>query len=152
LFEVYRERLEAAASPGERRSFVLAIGSFRDPVVVEQVLGYILNGSLGPNDVRTLLRDLSDWTDNNAMLLAWAMQHDAELRDVVSEGSMGNLPGQLMMCSTENLEMIREFYSAPERFVPGIEDELNEEVAEKTECANFRQREIESVSAYLGAH
>jgi len=152
LFEAYRERFEAAASPGERRSFVIAIGSFRDPVVVEQVLGYILNGSLGANDARTLLRDLSDWTDNNAMLLAWAMQHDAELRGVVSEGSMANLPGQLMMCSTENLEMIREFYSAPERDVSGIEDELAEEVAEKTECANFRQREIDSVRAYLGAN
>ncbi len=151
LFEVYRERFEAANSPGERRSFVRAIGSFRDPVAVEQVLDYILNGALGPNDVRTVLGRLLAWPDNNEMLLAWAMQHDTELRDIVSEGAMVNLPGQLMLCSTENLEMIREFYSAPERFVAGIEDELNEEVAEKIECANFRQREIDSVSAYLDA-
>jgi len=151
LFEVYRERFEAANSPGERRSFVRAIGSFRDPVAVEQVLDYILNGALGPNDVRTVLGRLLAWPDNNEMLLAWAMQHDTELRDIVSEGAMVNLPGQLMLCSTENLEMIREFYSAPERFVAGIEDELNEEVAEKIECANFRQREIDSVRAYLGA-
>ncbi len=152
LFEIYRERFEAASSPGERRSYVLAIGSFRDPVAVAQVLDYVLSGSLQPNDVRTVLARMFDWTDNNAMLLKWAMQHDAELRDILSEGAMVNVPGQLMMCSTENLEMIREFYSAPERVVPGIEDELNEEVAEKTECANFRQREMDSVRAYLGGN
>jgi len=151
LLEIYRERLEMATSPGERRSFVRAIGSFRDPVAVEQVLDYIIDGMLRPNEIRTVFARLSNWPDNNAMVLAWAMQHDAELRDIVSEGAMVNLPGQLMMCSTENLEAIRKFYSAPERIVAGIEDELKAEVAEKIECANFRQREIDSVSAYLGA-
>jgi alanyl aminopeptidase len=151
LFNAYRDRLEivAASSPGERRNYVRAIGSFRDPAVVEKVLAYVLSGELQPVDIGTIIGRLVAWEDNTQILLDWAMQNDAALRELVPEGTMVNLPGQLMRCSTEHAETIREFYSAEERFVAGIDLELKEEVAENVECAAFRQREIESVRTYL---
>lgn len=150
-FNRYRDRLEVVAesSPGERRNYVSAIGSFRDPAAVELVLDYVLSGELQPVDIRTIVARLVSWEDNNEMLLNWAMQNDAALRELVPSGAMVNLPGQLMRCSTENAEVLRDFYSAPERFVAGIESELDEEIAENVECAAFRQRELESISNYL---
>ena len=150
-FRRYRDRLEVVAesSPGERRNYVRALGSFRDPAVVEQVLDYVLSGELQPVDIGTILAQLVSWEDNNKMLLHWAMQNDAALRELLPDGSMVNLPGQLMRCSVEHAEVLREFYSAPERFVAGIDGELDEEILENKECVAFRQRELESVRRFL---
>jgi hypothetical protein len=86
------------------------------------------------------------------MLLEWAMQHDADLRDLLSDGQMVSMPGRLMLCSTDNLDVIAEFYGAPERFVGGIEGELEEKIAENTACAAFRQREQASVREFLSTN
>jgi hypothetical protein len=59
------------------------------------------------------------------------------------------MPGRLMTCSTDTLVAISDFYSASERFVAGIDGELEDEVAEKTACAAFRQREQASVREFL---
>ena len=95
------------------------------------------------------LARLVAWEDINEMLLNWAMANDAALRELVPEGTMVNLPGQLMRCSTEHAETLREFYGAEERFVAGIDLELKEEIVENVECAAFRERELDSVSNYL---
>jgi hypothetical protein len=150
LFASYRERIVASKSPAERRSFVRALGTFRELEVVSEVLDYVLEGEeLRAGEVVTVLAGLFAAEKHNAMLLDWAMQHDAELRASLSDGQMVAMPGRLMLCSTDTLDVIVDFYAAPERFVGGIEGELEEEVAEKTACAAFRQREQPSVRDYL---
>jgi hypothetical protein len=131
---------------------VQAIGSFRDPAVVAKVLDYVLSGPLQPNDIATILFRLSGWSDNNALLLDWLMQHDAELRARLPDGAMSGIPDALTVCSPDNLPTIIDFYGAPERAVPGIEDELKDSEAEVMECWNLRQREIAAVSRYLEAN
>jgi alanyl aminopeptidase len=153
LFASYRERIAESNSPAERRSFVRALGSFREPSVVREVLDYALEGeALRAGEVSTVLAGLFAAEINNAMLLEWAMQHDADLRDLLSDGQMVSMPGRLMLCSTDNLDVIAEFYAAPERFVGGIEGELEEKVAESTACAAFRQREQASVREFLSTN
>ncbi len=150
LFASYRERIAESNSPSERRSFVMALGSFREPEVVSEVLDYVLDGEeLRAGEIATVLGRLFAAEENNAMLLDWAMQHDADLRAVLADGQMLGVPDRLMTCSTENLDVIADFYGAPERFVGGIEAMLEEEVAEKTACAAFRQREQASVREFL---
>ena len=150
LFARYRERIAESNSPAERRSFVRALGSFREPNVVREVLDYALEGEvLRAGEVSTVLAGLFAAEKNNAMLLEWAMQHDADLRDLLSDGQMVSMPGRLMLCSTDNLEVIAEFYGAPERFVGGIAGELEEKIAENTACGAFRQREQASVREFL---
>ena len=152
LFEQIRERLEGAETPGDRRRFVNIIGSFRDPEVVAEVLNYLLTGQLQPNDVTTIASRLAAWPDNNEQLLDWLMNHDSVLREMVPAGTMARIPDMLAVCSPDTLPTILEFYGAPERAVPGIEDELKDVEAEVMECWNFRQREIESVGDYLESH
>jgi alanyl aminopeptidase len=150
LLSIYRERVAESKSPAERRSYVRAIGSFRQPGVVNEVLDYVLTGDeLRAGEIANVLARLLGEQENNALLLDWAMQHDADLRELLSDGQMVGMPGRLMLCSTETLDVIAEFYGAPERFVSGIEGELEDEVAEKTACAAFRQREQASVSEFL---
>jgi aminopeptidase N len=153
LFEIYRDRVAKAGSPAERRSLVRGLGTFRRPEVVSEVLDYVLVGEeLRAGEIAAVLAGLFAAEANNAMLLDWAMQHDAELRSMLSDGQMVGMPGRLMTCSTDKLEFIADFYAAPERFVGGIESEIEEKVGEKTACAAFRQREQASVREYLSAH
>ena len=150
LFAIYSERIAASKSPAERRSFVVALGSFREPEVVSEVLDYVLDSeALRAGEIATVLGRLFAAEENNAMLLQWAMQHDADLRASLSDGQMVGVPGLLMTCSVDTLDVIVDFYAAPERFVGGIEGELEDEVAEKTACAAFRQREQASVREFL---
>ena len=149
FFERLRERFEAETSPGVRRTYVQAIGSFRDPAVVEQVLDYLMEGPFRPNDLGTALFRLTGWTDNNAMLLDWLMENDAELRDRLPPGSMAAVPGAMTTCSPDNLPTIKEFYGVPERSVPGVEQRLKDAEINVHECWEFRQRELASVSGYL---
>jgi len=149
LFDTLRERFEAETTPGPRRAYIHAIGSFRDPEIVAQVLDYVLEGPLRANDIGTAFSRLAGWTDNNAMLLEWLMEHDAELRERLPAGTMVRVPDAMTVCSPENLPTIKEFYGAPERAVPGIENELRDSEAEVMECWELRQRELASVSGYL---
>jgi hypothetical protein len=150
-FEAYRERFEPLleTSPGDRRNFVRAIGSFRDPEVVQQVLDYALSGKLQPVDISTVLARLAGWEDNLPLLLDWAMENDARLRERLPGGSMADAPAMLCGCSTDNLETIAGFYGAKERFVAGIDGEIEAALANARECATLRQRELDSVRSFL---
>ena len=152
-FRQYRQRFEPvlATSPGDRRNYVRAIGSFRDPEVVQQVLDYVLSGKLQAVDISTVLARLSGWEDNLPLLLDWSIENDAVLRKLLPENSMANAPAMLAGCSTANLDTIAAFYGAEERFVAGIAGEITDAAAKATECAALRQREQESVRNYLGA-
>ena len=150
-FKAYRERFEPLlqTSPNDRRNYVRAIGSFRDPAVVQQVLDYVLSGKLQPVDISTVLQRLSGWEDNLPMLLDWAMQNDARLRELLPGGSMADAPAMLSGCSTDNLDTIAGFYGAEERFVAGIDGEIKEARGTASECAALRQRELQSVRVFL---
>jgi hypothetical protein len=152
LLATYRERIAGESSPAVRRSLVRGLAAFEDPEVVKELLDYVLHGEvLRAGEISVVLAGLFAVDENNVMLVDWAMQHDDELRALLSDGELVNIPGQLMLCSAENIKAISDFYLAPERFVSGIEGEITEEAAEKRSCAAFRAREIESVREFLKA-
>lgn len=149
LFERYVPLLEASSTPGERRRYLAAIGSFRDPELVEAVLAYVLANPLRPNDVSSLVRRLAAWEDNHGLLLEWFMANDEHLRGRLPEGSMLGIPDMFSVCSWEHWDTIKAFYGAEERQVPGIEGELADAEAEITECVELRRREQGAVARYL---
>ena len=108
-----------------------------------------MEGPFCPNDMSTVFARLAGWPDNNTMLLEWLMQHDAELRKRLPAGAMAGIPDLMTICAPDNLSTIKEFYGAPERATPGIEDDLKDSEAEVMECWELRQRELASVSRYL---
>jgi hypothetical protein len=97
-----------------------------------------------------VLYRLSGWADNHDQLLTWLMEHDAQLRERLPPSMMVRIPDAITVCSPDNLETIKSFYGAPERSVSGIDNELADSEAEVMECWEFRQRELASVTRYLG--
>ncbi len=149
LYKQALQKFEAAATPGERRRYLAMLGSFRDPAVVVQFLDYLLSDAMQANEIATAAQRLAGSTDNQAMLLEWLMKNDAALRERLPAELMARIPDILSVCSPDTLPSILEFYGAPERAVPGIEDELKDVEAEVMECWGIQQREINSVRAYL---
>ncbi len=99
LFERYVPLLEASSTPGERRRYLAAIGSFREPEVVESVLAYVLESCLKPNDVSSVVSRLADWEDNHGLLLEWLTANAENLRGRLPEGSMLGIPDMMSVCS-----------------------------------------------------
>ena len=151
LFDALRERFEREPSPNIRQGYLQALGSFRDPAIVAQMLDYLQSDELRMNDIATSIYRLSNWVDNHDQLLAWLMEYDQELRERASPELMARIPDALTVCSPDNLPTIKTFYGAPERAVAGIENELVDSEAEVLECWNFRQRELAAVTRYLSA-
>ena len=149
LYKQALQKFEASTTPGERQRYLGMIGSFRDPEVVALVLEYMLGDAMQASDIGVVMQRLVGWTDNHAMLLDWLMEHDAELRERLPAEMMAFVPSAFVACSPLNLPTIREFYGAPERAVPGIEDQIKDAEVEVMECWEFRQREIDFVREYL---
>jgi aminopeptidase N len=149
LFDSLTEAFEAEESPATRQSYLRAIGSFRDPAIAAQALEFTRRDSLRRVDITTVLAHVAAWPDNDGMLLDWLMAHDAELRKRLAEEDIARVPDMLTVCSPDTLPAIKAFYGAPERAVPGIDQELRDDEAEVTECWNLRQRELPVVSRFL---
>ena len=149
LFDSLIGAFETAESPAARLTYLRAIGSFRDPAIVAQVLEFTRREDLRRIDIRTVLAHVAAWPDNHGMLLDWLMSHDAELRGRLADEDMARIPDMLTVCSPDKLPTIKAFYGAPERAVPGIDSELRDDEAEVMECWNLRQRELPDVSRFL---
>ncbi len=149
LFDKYITLLESASSPGEQLRYLQAVGSFRDPVIVAQVLAYIATNPLKPNDIVQILRRVAALDENHDMFFDWLMANDTYLRERLPEGTMGNLPYLVSSCSEENLKSIRNFYGDESRAAPGIETALIQQEESVRDCAQLRHREQESVANYL---
>jgi alanyl aminopeptidase len=151
LFDAMVERFESAETVPERFAFLAAIGSFREAAVVAQVLEFLERDDLRRVDLQVIAFRISAWPDNLPMLFDWLVENDAELRERLPDDELAGLPGLLTSCSTDNLQQIRDFYGAPERAVPGIEDSLEDEATQARDCWALRQRELPSITQYLGA-
>ena len=141
--------LETAATPGERRRYLRAVGSFRDPAIVDQVLAYILENPLNPNDITMIAIELTSPDESKQQVLDWLMVNDAQLRQRLPDGAMANIPYYVLSCSEEPLETVRSFYGDESRHVPGIDNALTQSEARTRNCAQLRNREQASVAQYL---
>jgi alanyl aminopeptidase len=62
LFDLYRQRFEAAKIPAERRRFLSALGNFRDPALTDRALDYVFTGPLRPQEVLAIPRTMGGIT------------------------------------------------------------------------------------------
>jgi puromycin-sensitive aminopeptidase len=70
LFERFREASRAATTPQDQRRFLLAVGSFEDPELVDRALALMLTDTVGTQDVALLLTRLV--ANRAASERAWA--------------------------------------------------------------------------------
>ncbi len=149
FFEQMQRRLEASVTPGERRRYLNTIGAFRKAEIVRQALKYTLAGDLKANDIRAVVGGLVNGQENMSIIINWMIENDEQLRERLPQGAMARMPDLLTRCSPDDLIKVVGFYGAPERAVPGIDNELRDAEAAVEDCWRLRQREMAAISDYL---
>jgi alanyl aminopeptidase len=149
LFKAYRKRFEKASVPEDRGRFLAALGSFRDPSIVEAALAYSLDGPLRTQEILTIARDLDQEPALRPAVWTWMTENFDTIAKRVPANDGIFLVHLASGCSDERLRQARAFFSDPAHALPGVDTELKKVADEVGDCVRLRARERGAVAAYL---
>lgn len=149
LFEEYRQRFEKATVPADRNRYLGAMGSFRDPAIVQEALQYSLEGPLRPNEIFAIPASIRSEPAYEDMMWAWFQDQYDFFAGRLPEMFLGFMPYMAGGCSAERLEEARVFFSQDGHVAPGTQTNLAKVSDQVHDCVTLRQREGAAVAAYL---
>ena len=148
-FADYKQRFETAKIPADRSRFLNALGHFRDPKLVDEVLNYSLQAPVRPQEVFTIANAVGSAIENEDHLYRWIEENFGAISTKIPPMYVVFLPGYAGGCSVKRLEAAKTFFAGPPHAVPGTEKELAKVADQVNDCAGLRQREGAVVAAYL---
>jgi len=148
-FADYKQRFETAKIPADRSRFLNALGHFRDPKLVDEVLNYSLQAPVRPQEVFTIANAVGSAIENEDHLYRWIEENFGAISTKIPPMYVAFLPGYAGGCSVQRLEAAKTFFAGPPHAVPGTEKELAKVADQVNDCAGLRQREGAVVAAYL---
>jgi len=149
LFRNYRKRFEKSKVPAERRRYLDALGSFRDPEIVEAGLAYSLDGPLRPQEILSIAGRAAEVPELRPLVWRWATENFKTIVERIPVNYGVNLVRYAGACSADLLEPARAFFSAPGHDLPGIDTEIRKVADEVSDCSRLRRREQPAVAAFL---
>jgi alanyl aminopeptidase len=149
LFEAYRRRFEAAATPAERRLFLDALGAFEAEEVRTRALAYALEGPLRPTEIFRIPFTMVDSEAGADRAFAWLREHWEETASRMPPDLVPFLAYFGGGCSPQRLAVAEGFFAAPERQVRGMEEQLRKVGEAVGDCVALRRREGPAVAAWL---
>ncbi|MEO5618114.1 MAG: M1 family aminopeptidase, partial [Candidatus Eisenbacteria bacterium] len=109
-----RERFETATMATERAQYLTALGHFRDPVVLEEILDYVLSGPLRPQEVVQLPVTLAESPANREQIYGWMETHyDGILKHVPAHMVSRLMPPIVRGCAPERFARAKAFFADP---------------------------------------
>jgi len=145
----FRERFESATDPGERSRFLEALGAFRDPARVQELLDYSLSATMRPQEVITLPTQLAEWPGNRDALYRWLTGH----YDAVSHRIPSHMFARMMPivrgCSSERMADARTFFANPEHTFPGASFVMARTADAVGDCVRIAERDRARFAEYL---
>ncbi len=150
LFNAYKKAFEEATVPADRQRFLSALGSFGDRTIQDAALRYALQGPTRPQELFAIPQAVAEQSiDDPDRMWNWFTGHYDAIAAKVPEMFRAYLPYFATSCEESRLQAAREFFALPEHHTDGQEVHLAR-VAETTlQCVELRQREGQSVRAFL---
>jgi alanyl aminopeptidase len=148
LFDLYRERFEAAQAPTERRRFLSALGNFRDPALADRALDYVFTGPLRPQEIMVIPRTMGAVPAEQAKTFAWMTAHYDEIAARLPSDFMVFMPRFADGCSSARIDAAKVFFAEPKHAPPGTTTELSRVEESVGDCVGLDAREGESVRRY----
>lgn len=149
LFEACRARFEATKIPAERGRFLLALGSFRRPDLIEKALAYALAGPLRPQEILVIPTTVGE---NDALRdRAWDW-FKANYRTIVARVPpffISQLTSVANCCDEARIADAHAFFTVLNEPRTGTEAELTKVADSIRECAELRRREGPAVASAL---
>jgi len=148
-FEAYRAKFVSSQIPAERRRFLVALGNFRDPELVDSALDYVFAGPLRPQEVLTIPRALSDVPVLRGKTYAWMTSHYDALAERIPADFMVYMPYFAAGCSAGRIAEAQAFFADPKHAPPGTATELARVAEGVGDCVGLDAREGDSVRRYV---
>ncbi len=150
LFDRYKRKVEMSESPTERYNYVLALGCFEDPRLIEEALEYAAEGPLRPQE-RVFLPNMIFLSSPRFRdtVFEWFMSRYDRLISEVPPYLVLRIPRFAGGASKERLEKARRFFRKEENAPQGTEKVLQKLEEGVMRRIDLREREGERVANYL---
>jgi alanyl aminopeptidase len=149
-FAAFRTRFKAASTPVERANYLSALGRFADSGAVEDILQYVLEGPLRPQEFLEVPFTLADRVPGNRdRVFAWMQAHYAAIAARIPPEDAAYLPWMADGVSAARLDAALRFFADPARAPAGTAEELAKMAEEVQRRLALRAREGQRVRAYL---
>ncbi|MGH7724502.1 MAG: M1 family metallopeptidase [Candidatus Eiseniibacteriota bacterium] len=149
LYDAYRKRFETTENPAERRWFLNAISSFREPAILDANLDYSLTGPLKPQEIFSLFEITGDRPEERDAVFSWITKnYDAVLKRIPPM-YVAFMPYAAGGCSAPRLAAGKAFFSEPKNSVPGMDKEIAKMSEGVEDCLALRQRESDRFAEFL---
>jgi alanyl aminopeptidase len=149
LRDQIRTHFETASAPADRRTYLIALGSFRDTKLVEENLAYALTGPLKPQEITTIVQTVGTYFPNRDLSWGWIQKNYGPLMKRIPPMYGAFMPLYAGGCSSVRLEQAKEFFADPEHAPPGAAKELARMSEGVEDCLGLREREGARVKAFL---
>lgn len=150
LFDAYSKAFETTQVPADRQRYLVSLGEFRAPAMVDRAMAFALDGPLRPQEVLTIPNVVSqgDLANDNRSY-EWMTANYAAIAKRLPPDFVAFLPQFADGCSAERLEAATVFFADPAHQVEGTHKELAKVADSVTNCVNLRKREGQAVAQFL---
>ena len=151
LLDELRTRVPAAKDPIERNRLLYALGHFRDPVLVREALGYVLDPAVRPTEMAAIPLNLSLDPAVADVVSRWMMEHHDDVAARMPDSIRPFMTGFALRgtCTEAAIAAAQSFYTDPRHAVAGTDRELAKNTDAVRDCIALRAREGASVAGYL---
>jgi len=151
LLDELRKRVPAAKDPIERGRLLHALGAFRDPALVREALGYVLDPALRTTEITTIPYNLAADPVAAAEVSRWSMEHYDEVAARIPDSVRPYITAFTLRgaCTEAAITAAQSFYADPRHAAAGTDRELAKNVDAVRDCIALRAREGPSVATYL---
>jgi alanyl aminopeptidase len=149
LFDEYKKRAEETQIPTERRRFLGALGSFRNPGLQEETLRYAIEGPVRPQEMFQVSMGIGTTSAGRERVYRWMTENYDTIVGRIPPVFASFMTMFAGGCSEERLANAHEFFGRPEHQVAGTDKQLAKVSDQVNDCLGLREREGEAVSRYL---
>ena len=153
LWQGLEQVLRQPPTPAIRSSVIHALGSFREPALLESSLDLLLDGTLRSQDFRTLLAGVGD--ESRAVAWEWLQLHYAALLPTLGPMSAPRLPSLTAgFCTEERAAEVEAFFDLADMAAAapdGTARNLNLALESIARCVRLRAAIREPFRVWLAA-
>jgi len=144
-----RDRFEAATTASARGKYFSALGNFRDPKVVKELLDYTLQAQLKPQEVYTLPAELARHPGNRLLLQGWMETNYDRILQHIPSHMVARMMPIVGGCEPERVDRARTFFADSRHTFPGASMVLNRTADAASDCAHMADRDRAGFARYL---
>lgn len=124
FYEQVVEAYESTEDPTRKRHYLGALGSFRDPALMQRARAYSLSGALPPQDATTIPRDQADTDSHRQAVFDWLVRNYPQVVAQATDQAPNYYPWLVCGQSRDLLQQGEAFFMDSARRSPVLAEEF----------------------------